>query len=133
MVCGYKNHTTHVMKKKNSSTIKHVRAGNIIHQIAKQGEVAIKLLHGKVRQIPNVLHVPSFFLNLCFTIQVDKFGKEISIKSKVCIFNNLISEMIIECRLQSDLYKLGETIRPIENAIVVLVNASLHTTKLWHF
>jgi hypothetical protein len=49
------------MKKKNSSTIKHVRACNIIHQIARQGEVAIKLLHGKVRQIPNVLHVPSFF------------------------------------------------------------------------
>lgn len=41
--------------------------------------------------------------------------------------------MIVECRLQSDLYKLGETIRPIENAIVVLVNASLHTAELWHF
>ncbi len=54
--------TQHVLWKwKKSSTIKHVRACNIIHQIARQGEVAIKLLHGKVRQIPNVLHVPSFF------------------------------------------------------------------------
>jgi hypothetical protein len=30
---------------------------NTTHQITGQGKVAIKLLDGKVRQIPNVLHV----------------------------------------------------------------------------
>jgi hypothetical protein len=39
---------------------------NIIHQIARRGEVAIKLLDGKVKQIPNVLHVPSIKKNLFF-------------------------------------------------------------------
>jgi hypothetical protein len=37
---------------------------NTIHQIARRGEVAIKLLDGKVKQIPNVLHVPSLKKNL---------------------------------------------------------------------
>jgi hypothetical protein len=41
--------------------------------------------------------------------------------------------MIVECRLKSYLYKLGETIRPIKDAIVVLVNANLHIVDLWHF
>jgi hypothetical protein len=41
--------------------------------------------------------------------------------------------MIVKCRLQSNLYKLGETIRPIEDAIVVHVNINLHIANLWHF
>jgi len=41
--------------------------------------------------------------------------------------------MIIECRLQYDLYKLGENIRPIKDAIVIPVNVSFHTVDLWHF
>lgn len=126
-------HNTCVMKESISSTIKHMKASNTTHQIVGQGKVAIKLLDWKVRQIPNVLHVPGLKQNLFFTIQFDKFGRKISIKSKVCILNNLISEMIVECRLKSYLYKLGETIRPIKDAIVVLVNASLHTVDLWHF
>lgn len=39
---------------------------NTIHQIARQREVAIKLLYGKLKQIPNVLHVPSLKRNLIF-------------------------------------------------------------------
>jgi hypothetical protein len=41
--------------------------------------------------------------------------------------------MIVECRLQFNLYKFGETIRPIKDAIVVPVNVSLQTIDLWHF
>jgi len=39
---------------------------NTTHQIARQGEVAIKLLDEKVRQIPNVLHVLGLQKNLFF-------------------------------------------------------------------
>ncbi len=39
---------------------------NTIHQIARQREVAIKLLYGKVKQIPNYLHVPGLKKNLFF-------------------------------------------------------------------
>ncbi len=39
---------------------------NTIHQIARQREVAIKLLYGKVKQFPNVLRVPGLKKNLIF-------------------------------------------------------------------
>jgi hypothetical protein len=51
------------MKESISSTIKHVSwqvvflGDNTTHQIVGQRKVAIKLLDGKIRQIPNVLHV----------------------------------------------------------------------------
>jgi hypothetical protein len=41
--------------------------------------------------------------------------------------------MIVECRLQFNLYKLGETIRPTKDAIVVPINVSLQIIDLWHF
>jgi hypothetical protein len=68
-------HNTCVMKESISSTIKHVRTSNTTHQIVGQG--AIKLLDGKVRQIPNVLHVPSlkktYFLQNNLTNLEEKF------------------------------------------------------------
>jgi hypothetical protein len=68
--------------------------GNTIPQIARWREVEIKLLDGKVKQIPNVLHVSSFKKNLVFAKQFDKFGGKISIRLGVCMLNNPIGEKI---------------------------------------
>lgn len=67
---------------------------NTIPQIARWREVAIKLLDGKVKQIPNLLHVPGLKKDLFFAKQFDNFGGKNSIIFEVCILKNPIGERL---------------------------------------
>jgi hypothetical protein len=94
--------------------------------------VIIKVLNGRKNQIPKVLHVLRLKKNLFLVTQFDKVGGKIHIKQGICIFIHKSKNIIIECKLDNDLHKLGETIK-IKKQIVtittpkcVLVHSKFH-------
>jgi hypothetical protein len=94
--------------------------------------VIVKVLNGRKNQITKVLHVPRLKNNLFLMTQFDKVGRKIHIKEGICIFINKSKDIIIKCKLNSNLYKLGETIKE-EKQIVrittpkcVLVHSRFH-------
>jgi hypothetical protein len=75
---------------------------NTTHQIFVHGNISIKFKNDQIRDIPNVLHVPSFFLNLFFTKQLDLVGGEIVIKKGQCTFKNNKGQTIAICNIKFD-------------------------------
>ncbi len=52
--------------------------------------------------------------------QFDKVGGKIHIKQGICIFINKSKDIIMECKLDSNLHKLGEIIKE-EKQIVTII------------
>jgi hypothetical protein len=79
------------------------------HAIEGQGDVAIKLLNNKVKEIPSILHILGLTKNLFSMTQFDKAGGELNIKKGICTLKNSASQILTTCSLDNDLYKLGCT------------------------
>ena len=79
------------------------------HAIEGQGDVAIKLLNNKVKEIPSVSYIPGLTKNLLWVIQFDKVGGELNIKKGICTLKNSVGKILTTCSLDNDLYKLGCT------------------------
>jgi hypothetical protein len=62
---------------------------NTTHQIIGQGDVSIKLNNGKIKEMGNVLHVPSLQKNLFSAMQLDQARGEFIIKYGKHILKNL--------------------------------------------
>jgi hypothetical protein len=95
------------------------------HAIEGQGDVAIKLLNNKVKEIPNVLHIPSLTKILFLVIQFDRAGGELT-------FKNSASKILSTCSWDNDLYKLGCTNK--SNSKLEALSAIVQSDKayLWH-
>ncbi len=75
---------------------------NTTHQIFGKGNISIKSKNHQIRDIPNVLHVPSVFLNLFFAKQLDLVGGEIVIKGGQCTFKQNKGQTIAMCNMKFD-------------------------------
>lgn len=79
---------------------------NTTHQIIGQGDVSMKLNNGQIKEMGNVLHVPSLRKNLLLAMQLDQARKEIIIKYGKHILKKSKRIKIAQCILEVDLYKL---------------------------
>jgi len=82
--------------------------------------IIVKVLNGRKNQITKVLHVPRLKNNLFLMTQFDKVGRKIHIKEGICIFINKSRNIIIKCKLNSNLYKIGETIKEEKQIIIII-------------
>jgi hypothetical protein len=102
---------------------------NFAHEIMGKGNVSIVILNGKVREVPNVLHVLIMRKNLLSVKQFAKFGTEVTIR-RGSYFLSKSSQLITTCKLENDLYKLG--ISNVINGILANATSSNTSANLWH-
>ena len=104
---------------------------NTTHNILEKGSVTIKLLNGLEKVILYVLYVSGLKKNLFSAKQFDNVGGEIHIKLEICTLTNKKGELIATCQLDTNLYKLGDSINL--NPITAM-HALTFTSKadLWH-
>ena len=102
------------------------------YTIEGHGDVLIKLTNGDEKYIPDVLHIPGLAKNLFSAKQLDQIGGEIHIKDGISILINKLGQIIATCKLNPDLYELGETILSNNYALAIPTITSHNTTDLWH-
>lgn len=102
------------------------------YTIQGYGDVNIKLSNGDEKSIPDVLHIPGLAKNLFSAKQLDKAGGEIRIKAGVSTLINKLGHTIATCKLNPDLYELGETIVSMQYALTTPTTSNLSKADLWH-
>ena len=90
------------------------------------------MTNGEEKYIPDVLHIPGLAKNLFSTKQLNQAGGEIHIKDGISILINKLGQIIATCKLNPDLYELGETIISTNYALAIPTTTSLNTADLWH-
>ena len=90
------------------------------------------MTNGDEKHILDVLHIPGLANNLFSAKQLDQVGGEIHIKDGISILINKLGQIIATCKLNPDLYELGETIFSDNYALAIPTITSHNTTNLWH-
>ncbi len=103
---------------------------NTTHQIVGQKDVYIKLNSGQIKEMGNLLHVPSLRKNMFSAKQLDQPWGEIIIKFGKCILKNFKGIEITQCIFKDGLYKLGvikdQKINEITIQVIVDMNKQIY-------
>ena len=92
----------------------------------------LKLINGDEKHIPDVLHILGLAKNLFSAKQLDQARGEIHIKDGISILINKLGQIIATCKLNPDLYKLGETILSNNYVLAIPTITSHNIADLWH-
>jgi hypothetical protein len=79
-----------------------------------------------------ILHVPRLKNNLFSMKHFDKVRRKMHIKQGIYIFINKSKDITAECKLDYDLYKLGEMQNKERQVVVVPTITQISMAKLWH-
>jgi len=124
---GFVNYT-----KNNDNQVVYLGDDSTSYTIQGYGDVNIKLSNEDEKSILNVLHITGLAKNLFSVKQLDKAEGEIRIKAGVSTLINKLGHTIATCKLNPDLYELGETITSMQYALTIPTTSNLNKADLWH-